>query len=80
MPKPVLSLENLDVKVGERAILHDISFAVNAGEVVGIIGPNGCGKTTLLNAVSGFLAVDSASRATVSMPVKKKSSQPSQSP
>lgn len=54
----VLSVENLHVQVGSRMILQDISFKVRAGEVVGIIGPNGCGKTTLLNAISGFLPVD----------------------
>jgi branched-chain amino acid transport system ATP-binding protein len=39
-------------------ILQDISFDVGAGEIVGIIGPNGCGKTTLLNTISGFLPID----------------------
>ncbi len=58
MSKNVLSLENLHVQIGQRMILQDISFEVHAGEVVGIIGPNGCGKTTLLNAISGFLPVD----------------------
>ena len=58
MSKPVLSLENLHVQIGQRMILQDISFDVHPGEVVGIIGPNGCGKTTLLNAISGFLPVD----------------------
>jgi branched-chain amino acid transport system ATP-binding protein len=57
--KPVLSLENIAVKVGNRIILENVSFDINAGEVVGIIGPNGCGKTTLLNAVSGFFPIDS---------------------
>lgn len=58
MSKPILALENLHVQIGRRMILQDISFEVCAGEVVGIIGPNGCGKTTLLNAVSGFVPVD----------------------
>jgi len=53
----ILSVENLDVNIGSRAILHNISFAVSPGEIVGIIGPNGCGKTTLLNAVSGFTEI-----------------------
>jgi branched-chain amino acid transport system ATP-binding protein len=39
-------------------ILQDVSLGVAHGEIVGIIGPNGCGKTTLLNAISGFLPVD----------------------
>ncbi len=57
MSKEVLSVENLDVQIGQRMILQNISFSVRPGEVVGIIGPNGCGKTTLLNAISGFLPV-----------------------
>lgn len=58
MSKNVLSVENLHVQIGARMILQDVSFEVREGEVVGIIGPNGCGKTTLLNAISGFLPVD----------------------
>ncbi len=61
MPKEsenILTAENLHVKIGKRLILHDISFGIGQGEIVGIIGPNGCGKTTLLNALSGFLSLE----------------------
>ncbi len=44
---------------GHRArVLEGISFAVRAGEVLGILGPSGCGKTTLLNIIAGFLPQD----------------------
>ena len=56
--QPLLSVENLHVQIGKRMILHEISFSVDEGEIIGVIGPNGCGKTTLLNAISGFLPVD----------------------
>lgn len=56
--KNILSVENLHVRMGQRLILDDISFSVKEGEIIGIIGPNGCGKTTLLNALSGFLSLE----------------------
>ncbi len=56
--KQLLSVEHLHVRIGKRPILHDVSFEVQEGEIVGIIGPNGCGKTTLLNALSGFLSLE----------------------
>ncbi|MCX6793044.1 MAG: ATP-binding cassette domain-containing protein [Candidatus Falkowbacteria bacterium] len=55
----IINIENLEVKFGKQVILHDVSLSVKAGEIIGIIGPNGCGKTTLLNAISGFAQVDS---------------------
>jgi len=45
---------------GERIqVLKDISFSVNEGEIVSIIGPTGCGKTTLLRIIDGLVAPDS---------------------
>jgi ABC-2 type transport system ATP-binding protein len=40
------------------AVLHDVSFDVDDGEVVGLLGPNGAGKTTILHAIAGLLYVD----------------------
>ena len=42
---------------GETEILHGVSVAVNAGEMVTIIGPNGCGKSTLMKAIVGLVRV-----------------------
>lgn len=51
---PMLKTENLRVQFGQQVVLKNISFTLNKGEIVGVIGPNGCGKTTLLNTISGF--------------------------
>ena len=40
---------------GEIEILHGVSLAVGVGEVVAIIGPNGCGKSTLMKTIFGLL-------------------------
>lgn len=44
-----------------KEILSNISFSVTQGEIVGILGKNGCGKTTLLNIIAGFLPARSGS-------------------
>jgi len=43
-----LQLRNVNVARGERVVLHDINLAIRAGEHVAILGPNGCGKSTLI--------------------------------
>ncbi len=49
----MLSINNITKRYGEDLIIQNVSFIVNAGERVGLIGPNGCGKTTLLHTVMG---------------------------
>jgi iron complex transport system ATP-binding protein len=43
-----LELANVNVARGERVVLHDINLTIRAGEHVAILGPNGCGKSTLI--------------------------------
>ncbi|MFV3408220.1 ABC transporter ATP-binding protein [Bdellovibrio bacteriovorus] len=52
---PLLTVENLDVYYGSIHALKGISFNVNEGEVVSLIGANGAGKTTTLRAISGIV-------------------------
>jgi branched-chain amino acid transport system ATP-binding protein len=61
MTSPLLAVDNLEV-VYQRAItaLQGITLAVNAGQIIGVIGTNGAGKTTLLRAISGFHGIDDA--------------------
>jgi branched-chain amino acid transport system ATP-binding protein len=52
---PLISLEGLVVRYGEIEALHGLSIAVDAGEVVTLLGANGAGKSTTLRAISGLL-------------------------
>ncbi len=49
----MLQLDRVTKSYAAQMILDDVSFTVSAGERVGLIGPNGCGKTTLLRIITG---------------------------
>ncbi len=56
-----IQIENLSFSYREVPILRDISLTVNSGECIGLIGPNGGGKTTLFKLLMGFLKPDAGS-------------------
>jgi branched-chain amino acid transport system ATP-binding protein len=51
----MLKAKNLNVFYGNIQAIHDISFEVNEGEIVTLIGANGAGKTTILHTISGLV-------------------------
>jgi len=51
----MLTVENLSVRYGMIQAVHDVSFQVNQGEIVSLIGANGAGKTTILRTISGLI-------------------------
>jgi len=55
----VIVLESVSKRYGSRTIIHDLSFTVEKGEIVGFLGPNGAGKTTTMRMIAGFTAATS---------------------
>ena len=51
----MLKVENIKVSYGHIAALRGVSFTVESGEIVALIGSNGAGKTTTLSTISGLL-------------------------
>ena len=48
-----LSIKNLSATIDGKSILNDFSLNINEGEIHAIMGPNGCGKSTLANVLAG---------------------------
>ena len=56
--KPLVSLKKISLSFGKRQILEDISFKINRGEILGMLGPNGVGKSTIFNLITGLIKPD----------------------
>jgi ATPase subunit of ABC transporter with duplicated ATPase domains len=57
----MLQVSNIGKRYGDVVVLQDVSFVVNPGDRLGLIGPNGCGKTTLLRIIVGEERADTGS-------------------
>jgi ABC-2 type transport system ATP-binding protein len=53
--KPIMALRNVTKRFGDKVVLAGVNFDIEENKIHGIIGRSGCGKTTLLNTVMGFL-------------------------
>lgn len=58
MSSELLQLVGVHKRFGAQVVLNDVNFAVVPGEIVGLVGPNGSGKTTTINVISGLLQAD----------------------
>ena len=56
---PAISLESVSKRYGSTTVVHDVSFTVEPGEIVGFLGPNGAGKTTTMRMIAGYTAATS---------------------
>lgn len=57
-PKGLVQVEQVSVRIGDAMILKGVSMSIQPGEVVGLIGPSGAGKTTLARVIAGAVPPD----------------------
>lgn len=56
--KPVLKISGISKSYGHRLILKKINFELHKSEIFGVLGPNGCGKTTIFNSIMGICKIN----------------------
>ncbi|EGP9221912.1 TPA: ATP-binding cassette domain-containing protein, partial [Listeria monocytogenes] len=54
MSEIAIKVSNLDVKIGKKQILTNMTLEIEKGEIFGLIGPSGAGKTTLVKTIIGM--------------------------
>ena len=58
-PNSIISFENVSLSYGNRLILDNINFKISEGEIFGMLGPNGVGKSTIFNLITGLIKPNS---------------------
>ena len=53
--KVIVKLENISFSFGNRKVLENINISINQGEIAGLLGPNGVGKSTIFNLITGLI-------------------------
>ena len=56
--RAILKLEKLSFKYGKKIILDNMNLQLNSGQILGLLGPNGVGKTTIFNLITGLVLPD----------------------
>ena len=51
----IIEFENISLAYGDRMILENINFKINEGQIFGMLGPNGVGKSTIFNLITGLI-------------------------
>ncbi|MDR0847142.1 MAG: ATP-binding cassette domain-containing protein [Lactobacillales bacterium] len=54
----MIEVKNVDLKIGRKQILKDVSLTMKPGQILGLIGPNGAGKTTIMKAILTWRFID----------------------
>ena len=54
--KPIIEFENVSLSYGNRLILDNINFKINQNQIFGMLGPNGVGKSTIFNLITGLIS------------------------
>ena len=61
MNNPIIKTSQIDYSFNEKQILNNVNIDVNQGEILGIVGPNGSGKTTIFNILNGSIKANNGS-------------------
>ena len=54
----ILKLEKISLKFGKKIILDSLNLNLNNGQILGLLGPNGVGKSTIFNLITGLITPD----------------------